>query len=447
MSNNQGTTNQGDTSNNGPFRLLQFNSSCTNCENIFKAVMFLQVRLPEKAHLLDETYVFGFTKDSPSFKDLATELREKEPSLRGVTPLALLSLYERIIKERKALDEFLAKATGFSWTDTRMSDMALDLVNTDRELRDRDNRQQASKSDAKMQIVTEAQNLERQVVMAMLGTLGGRKRMIEEDEDEEVDDNVDAASANYQQISTLQAVSAPAITSILDQLADDPSNIQSGPLQQKSHSLSTQSTMVAQTQIHHQSSASESLESDPLSPTLKNNTPKFTRPTPRFKKRSLTVESDRISTLTNRMEELEAQNRQLRMDVVQLKQQIQPVISDSDEFQVYKRKNIQTTQSLLEVTESLTQLQGQIKTVQTQFNMLRGQINQTDLDISDLAVKTRRHDNRISSKNKSSNQQIKRLNIDDSGLIPKIPRRKVLLWAGWSLSKETLRAVISTKTP
>ncbi|KAH7054846.1 hypothetical protein BKA57DRAFT_452394 [Linnemannia elongata] len=140
----------------GPFRSLQFNNSCTNCENIFKAVLFLHNRIPEKAYLQDETYQFGFTKDSASFKELAAELGSIEPSLRNVTPLALVSLYEKIIKERKALSDFLAMATGFTWTDTRMSDMALSLVENDRELRDRENRQQAVKSEAKRQQVSEA---------------------------------------------------------------------------------------------------------------------------------------------------------------------------------------------------------------------------------------------------------------------------------------------------
>lgn len=204
-----------EVSSSGPFRSLQFNSSCTNCENIFKAVLFLHNRIPEKAHLQDETYQFGFTKDSASFKELAAELGSIEPSLRNVTPLALVSLYEKIIKERKALSDFLVIATGFTWTDTRMSDMALSLVENDRELRDRENRQQAAKSEAKKQQVSEALAVERQVMDAMLGTLTEKKRAsqvvdeagedagvrITNDADDDADDDADPRLFHYHSMS------------------------------------------------------------------------------------------------------------------------------------------------------------------------------------------------------------------------------------------------------
>ncbi|KAF9926303.1 hypothetical protein FBU30_004111 [Linnemannia zychae] len=104
-------------SSNRTCHLLQFNASYTNCENIFKAVLFLYTHIPVKAHLEDESFVFGLTKDSPSFKDLAAELASTEPSLHSVMAHALISLYKRIIKERNALDDFLAIAGGLSWMD------------------------------------------------------------------------------------------------------------------------------------------------------------------------------------------------------------------------------------------------------------------------------------------------------------------------------------------
>ncbi|KAF9921020.1 hypothetical protein FBU30_008991, partial [Linnemannia zychae] len=192
---------QGESSNR-TCRLLQFNTSCTNFENIFKAVLFLYTHIPEKAHLEDESFVFGLTKDSPSFKDLAAGLASTEPSLCGVTAHALISLYERIIKERNALDDFLIVATGLSWTDTRMSDMALTLAETDRELRDRENRQLATRNEAKRQAVTEAQAFEKQIVMTMLGSSNTRKRTLQEDESDETDgesDGNDAETDDLQQ--------------------------------------------------------------------------------------------------------------------------------------------------------------------------------------------------------------------------------------------------------
>ncbi|KAF9131713.1 hypothetical protein BGW39_001398 [Mortierella sp. 14UC] len=269
----------------GPFRSLQFNNSCTNCENIFKAVLFLHNRIPEKAHLQDETYQFGFTKDSASFKELAAELGSIEPSLRSVTPLALVSLYERIIKERKALSDFLVVATGFTWTDTRMSDMALSLVESDRELRDRENQQQATKSEAKKQEVSKALAVERQVIDAMLGTLSGKRRASQvvdeagEDAGARItnnanndanDDADDDADPRPPPVVLSESTPIP-IYRILDarpgpsQRAGEQSTMQPDILRQR-ESIQLRAPSRPPMQVQHHSSASESTDMDPLSP-------------------------------------------------------------------------------------------------------------------------------------------------------------------------------------
>ncbi|KAG0025322.1 hypothetical protein BGZ81_007242, partial [Podila clonocystis] len=134
---------------NGAFRLLQFNSSGTNCENIFKAVFFLHNNLRERAHLQDEDYHFGLTKEGSGFKELAADLAKAESTLRGVTSGALHSLYERIVQDRKKLDDFISVSTGDVWTDTQMSDLAQELVSVDKDIKERDNRRKAAKEGAK----------------------------------------------------------------------------------------------------------------------------------------------------------------------------------------------------------------------------------------------------------------------------------------------------------
>ncbi|KAK5797023.1 hypothetical protein F5H01DRAFT_359450 [Linnemannia elongata] len=356
-----------EVSSNGPFRSLQLNNSCTNCENIFKAVLFLHNRIPEKAHLQDEAYQFGFTKDSASFKELAAELGSIEPSLRGVTPLALVSLYERIIKERKALSDFLVMATGFTWTDTRMSDMAQSLVESDRELRDRENRQQAAKSEVKKQQVSEAQAVEQQVMDAMLGTLTGKKRAsqvideadedpgvrITNDTDEDADDDADDGSDSRPP----PVVPSESTPTPIHRISD----ARPGPSQRTGEPSIMQPDILP----------SESTDMDPLSPVQAQGSSGFARPTPRFKR-----------------QKLEEQNRQLRMDMIQVRQSTQNSVNNiDDDLRTFKRRNVQSSQSVQE----------QLTLVQTRVTLVQGQFNQIDLDVLDTRKKTRDLDNRITT--------------------------------------------------
>ncbi|KAK5797026.1 hypothetical protein F5H01DRAFT_359475 [Linnemannia elongata] len=396
-----------EVSSNGPFRSLQLNNSCTNCENIFKAVLFLHNRIPEKAHLQDEAYQFGFTKDSASFKELAAELGSIEPSLRGVTPLALVSLYERIIKERKALSDFLVMATGFTWTDTRMSDMAQSLVETDRELRDRENRQQAAKSEVKKQQVTEAQAVEQQVMDAMLGTLTGNKRAsqvideadedagvrITNDTDEDADDDADDGSDSRPPPVVPSESTPTPIHRISDarpgpsRRTGEPSIMQPDILRQR-ESFQLRALSRPPMQVQHHSSASESTDMDPLSPVQAQGLSGFARPTPRFKRHATAAETDRISALLARVEKLEEQNRQLRMDMIQVRQSTQNSVNNiDDDLRAFKRRNVQSSQSVQE----------QLTLVQTRVTLVQGQFNQIDLDVLDTRKKTRDLDNRITT--------------------------------------------------
>ncbi|KAK5796912.1 hypothetical protein F5H01DRAFT_359961 [Linnemannia elongata] len=378
-----------EVSSNGPFRSLQLNNSCTNCENIFKAVLFLHNRIPEKAHLQDEAYQFGFTKDSASFKELAAELGSIEPSLRGVTPLALVSLYERIIKERKALSDFLVMATGFTWTDTRMSDMAQSLVESDRELRDRENRQQAAKSEVKKQQVSEAQAVEQQVMDAMLGTLTGKKRAsqvideadedpgvrITNDTDEDADDDADDGSDSRPP----PVVPSESTPTPIHRISD----ARPGPSQRTGEPSIMQPDILRQRESFH-----ESTDMDPLSPVQAQGSSGFARPTPRFKRRATAAETDRISALLARVEKLEEQNRQLRMDMIQVRQSTQNSVNNiDDDLRTFKRRNVQSSQSVQE----------QLTLVQTRVTLVQGQFNQIDLDVLDTRKKTRDLDNRITT--------------------------------------------------
>ncbi|KAF9111606.1 hypothetical protein BGW39_004301, partial [Mortierella sp. 14UC] len=276
---------------------------------------------------------------------------------------------------RKALSDFLVVATGFTWADTRMSDMALSLVEYDRELREREDRQQAAKSKAKKQQVSEAQAVEQQVMEAMLGTLTGKKRAshvvdeagedaglgITNDADDDADDDAnDDADPRLSPVFPSESTSTP-IYRILDarsdpnQRTDEPSIMQPDILRQ-GDSIQLRAQSRPPMQVQHRSSASESTDMDSLSPVKVQGSSAFARPTPRLKRRATAAETDRISALLARVEELEAQNRQLTIDMIQVRESTKNSVNDiDDELRTFKRRNVQSMQ------EQLTLVQTQVK--------------------------------------------------------------------------------------
>ncbi|KAF9347379.1 hypothetical protein BGX26_001144 [Mortierella sp. AD094] len=79
------------------YRRLQLTESGLNAKRIFLAARFLAERLPaivyDKA-LKDDSLILH--RDGKAFRDLAKELEEKEPALRGVTGLALYGTYDKL---------------------------------------------------------------------------------------------------------------------------------------------------------------------------------------------------------------------------------------------------------------------------------------------------------------------------------------------------------------
>ncbi|KAF8930747.1 hypothetical protein BGZ47_000405 [Haplosporangium gracile] len=139
-----------------------------NCDRIFRAVMFLRDRLPEKAHLRDPNYRFNLSKDSAAVKELTTELGSAEPLLLGVTVTALYSVYKRIVKERRSLNAWLKVATDEPWRDTRLAEMALDLIHTEDQIRERERRQWAQKVEEKSRDLAEEEAKSGRTLRTML---------------------------------------------------------------------------------------------------------------------------------------------------------------------------------------------------------------------------------------------------------------------------------------
>ncbi|KAG0036901.1 hypothetical protein BGZ89_008331, partial [Linnemannia elongata] len=125
-------------------------------------------------------------------------------------------------------------------------------------------------------------------------------------------------------------------------------------------------------QGQHLSSASESTDMDPSSPVKVQGSSAFVRPAPRFKRRATAAETDRISALLARVEELEAQNRQLRMEMLQVTQSTRKSVDNiDDELRAFKRRNVQSTQS---IQEQLTLVQSEVKVVQSEVKVVQTQV-------------------------------------------------------------------------
>ncbi|KAF9407683.1 hypothetical protein BGZ94_002606, partial [Podila epigama] len=168
-----------------PFRGLQIGSS--NRENIFLAVLFLHDNLREIAKPEDDNFHFGLGKEGQGFRQLASLLSKAEPTLAHVISGSFHSLYERVLKERRDLTNFLKRETGSGWKDTRFSEIAHELVAIVDEIADRDNRRNAARENriAEQAVVT------KRITHQMMHPLGPRKKPIEIETQESDHTNTD----------------------------------------------------------------------------------------------------------------------------------------------------------------------------------------------------------------------------------------------------------------
>ncbi|KAG0202553.1 hypothetical protein BGX33_009584 [Mortierella sp. NVP41] len=122
-------------------RLLQFYPTSTSCENIFRVAVFLSNNLREFAKPEDDKLYFSLAKDEAGFRALTTRLGVDQPTLKEVNAYILHSCYMRLLKESKDLDGFIA--AGNSWTETKPSLLAAEIVGIDSEIRAQDVRREA----------------------------------------------------------------------------------------------------------------------------------------------------------------------------------------------------------------------------------------------------------------------------------------------------------------
>ncbi|KAG0044072.1 hypothetical protein BGZ83_010699 [Gryganskiella cystojenkinii] len=109
---------------------LQLHETGTNQRRIYLAVRFLVDRLRD--YLYGETVVdesISLSRNGKFFADLAKELEEKEPSLKGVTPLALSSLFSKVCSEYFDYNKLAIVETGEVSAKSRLLDLAQELHN------------------------------------------------------------------------------------------------------------------------------------------------------------------------------------------------------------------------------------------------------------------------------------------------------------------------------
>ncbi|KAK3827126.1 MAG: hypothetical protein JOS17DRAFT_748990 [Linnemannia elongata] len=307
--------------------------------------MLLRDRLPEKAHLQDPRFCFNLSKDSASFKELAIELGSVEPLLLGVTATALFSVYERIVKERRSLDAWIKVATDEPWRDTRLAKMALDLVHTEEQIRERESRQRAQKAEEEGQDRAEEEATSERTLRAMVGN---RDDWSEANEDTSnvdtaekgVEDEV-ARSSNGTDTSFDSGMTSQSSDSIVEtayqstsaiilsgtranihfsQRSDSQSHAQSNELPViRPHQDISQPIGLIQPSTSYgglgpnrrRPSTSDSTDSDsPPSPPFGSSSATLRHPVKRVK-RAIASDSDKVALLIERIEELEEHNQYL----------------------------------------------------------------------------------------------------------------------------------------
>ncbi|KAG0273434.1 hypothetical protein BGZ96_004852 [Linnemannia gamsii] len=318
--------------------------------------MFLRDRLPEKAHLRDPTFRFNLSKDSASVKELATELGSAEPLLLGVTATALFSVYERIVKERRSLDVWLNVTRDEPWRDTRLAEMALDLVHTEDQIRERERRQRSQKDEEKGRDLAEEEATSERTLRAMLGSRDDWSEANEDTADmDTAEENLEGEAARAPVGSDASFDSGLAFqssASIVDTASQSTSvTILSGThatldLSRPSGSLShppsnelsvirphlnaSQSTGLIQPRSpfgvpgpnRKQRSTSASTDTDPpSSPSFESSSTTLHHPSKRVK-RAIAPDSDKVAVLSGRVEELEERNQYLTARINHLTQLI-----------------------------------------------------------------------------------------------------------------------------
>lgn len=124
------TSNEGHELGSGRFCGLQFTDTGVNARNIFLAARFLSERLPEILYTAVKDEAISLTRDGKTFKKLAADLEKAEPSLGGVTGIALYSTYDRLVQHYHHL-AFLEVATGDVTIKTILMDHVEQLHNMD----------------------------------------------------------------------------------------------------------------------------------------------------------------------------------------------------------------------------------------------------------------------------------------------------------------------------
>ncbi|KAF9128485.1 hypothetical protein BGW39_005018 [Mortierella sp. 14UC] len=156
------------------YRKLTFTSKRINQHRIFLAALFLQNRLRTMARLSDPDFVFKISvrPGNQLFESLTEELELKYTKhhqqlptstassssaamatttslFKGVTGQSLLGLYSMLLFKARELETFQSSLAAQTdpWTPTRLSNIAMDLLLLDRELRQREKMQRLTGKD------------------------------------------------------------------------------------------------------------------------------------------------------------------------------------------------------------------------------------------------------------------------------------------------------------
>lgn len=155
---------------------------------------------------------FSIARESKGFKALAKELGRQEPTLRGVTGVALWSMYHRLLKAYDKLDRVLEVETGGRFEQSRLSDLVKSIFDLDRDYASKRKKVSADKEQERQRILSEQDDMNNEAIRDSMLSLGARQAQKRKEGDEAATSSTSSPSTSA---STLpeSTVSRPPIIS------------------------------------------------------------------------------------------------------------------------------------------------------------------------------------------------------------------------------------------
>ncbi|KAK3835021.1 MAG: hypothetical protein J3R72DRAFT_452017 [Linnemannia gamsii] len=206
--------NEDDERGSTRFSALRFKHDYSNQRNIFLACRFLSGRLPDLMFPDDDSgEKFSIARESKGFSALAKELGRQEPTLHGVTGVALWSMYNRLLKAYGKLDQVSEVETGGRFEHSRLSEIVKSIFDLDRDYASKRKQVSADKEQERRRILSEQDAMNNEAIRDSMLSLGARQAQKRKERDEAAASSTSSPSTS---VSTLpqSTSSRPLVNSV-----------------------------------------------------------------------------------------------------------------------------------------------------------------------------------------------------------------------------------------